>query len=71
MISTKKKQSQRRMPDSMTAAEIELAKVTRRAYYRDRYQQNPERQRAANLRYWARRGAAMAKREEVENDARQ
>ncbi len=49
----------RLLPDGLSESEIEAAKQARREYYREygrkRYRENPERQKAANLRYWSRR----------------
>ena len=57
-----------RLPEMLSADEIEAAKATRREYYRERYRKDPEKQREANLRYWARRAAAGKKQEEVVSD---
>lgn len=49
----------------LSPEEIETAKEARRCYMRQymrkRYADNPERQKNANLRYWARMGARQSK----------
>ena len=57
-MNDKTRKNHRWIPEGLSAEETEAAKQARREYYRDRYRQNPERQRQANLRYWARRAAA-------------
>ena len=64
----KKRGLHHRLPEMLTPEEIEAAKAARREYYRERYRKDPERQRAANLRFWARRAAAGKKQEEVVSD---
>lgn len=58
------KRNKRWIPESLSPEQVEAAKASRREYYRERYRKDPEKQRQANLRYWARRAAAGKKQEE-------
>ena len=63
MTEKKRRGRDHRLPESLTPEQVEVAIQTRReynrAYARERYRKDPERQREANLRYWARRGMAQ------------
>lgn len=67
MSNDTKRRNKRWIPESLSPEQIEAAIAERRSYYRARYRKDPEKQRQANLRYWARRAAAE-KREEVGSD---